>query len=356
MTNATTITAQPGTPIVDVVREFDAPPALVFRAQTDPELLVKWLGPREIEMELIEYDPTPGGRYQYIHRDPEGGEHSFHGVFHAVVRDQLVIQTFEYERVPNQVSLETMTLTDLGGRTRLHTHSVFPSVEARDAMVASGMERGVRDSMDRLEEVVQAGGKPGEAQVVVDITMSLDGYVTAPGAGPEHGLGIGGEPLHEWVWKDKAVLDAAVTRTGAVIMGRNTFDVIDAPGGWSDEIAYGADRRPQELPPFFVVTHSQPASVRFPARFQFVADLKEAVEQARAAAGDKDVVIMGGGAICHSALAAGLVDTVVLHVAPLVLGDGTPLFPDGPSASFRLERLSTNSTPEAEHITYRVLN
>lgn len=156
MSNPTTITAQPGTPFIDVVREFDATPDQVFRAQTDPSLITKWLGPRGLEMDLVEYDARPGGTYRYVHRDADGGEYGFHGVFHAVVKDELVIQTFEFDGAPNQVSLETMTLEDLGGRTRLHTHSVFPSVEGRDAAFASGMEHGIRDSMDRLEELISA--------------------------------------------------------------------------------------------------------------------------------------------------------------------------------------------------------
>lgn len=154
MSNPTTITAQPGTPFIDIVREFDATPAQVFRAQTDPDLISQWMGPRELETDVLEYDPQPGGRYRFIHRDGQGGEFAFRGVFHAVIKDQLVIQTFEFEGVPNEVALETMTLEDLGdGRTRLRTHSVYPSVEGRDAAVGSGMEHGIRDSMDRLEEL-----------------------------------------------------------------------------------------------------------------------------------------------------------------------------------------------------------
>jgi dihydrofolate reductase len=184
-------------------------------------------------------------------------------------------------------------------------------------------------------------------RIIADITMSLDGYVTAPGAGPEHGLGVGGEPLHAWVGHDTEVLDAAIARTGAVIMGRNTFDVIDGPQGWPDESG------DPSVPPIFVVTHSAPEKVRLGDRVRFVADLQDAAAQARAAAGDKDVTVMGGGAICHAFLAAGLVDALVLHIAPIVLGDGTPLFRGGPS--YRLERESSLSTPDAEHVTYRVL-
>lgn len=152
--NETTITADPGTPFIDVVREFDATPAQVFRAWTDPELIPRWLGPADMVMDLLEYQPTPGGCYRYVHRNADRGEHSFRGVFHAVVPNQRIVQTFQYDGWPDEVSLESVTFEDLGGRTRVRTHSVFPSVAARDAMVESGMERGVRDSMTRLAEVL----------------------------------------------------------------------------------------------------------------------------------------------------------------------------------------------------------
>jgi uncharacterized protein YndB with AHSA1/START domain len=151
--NDTVITAQPNTPFIDVVREFDATPAQVYRAWTDPDLIPRWLGPAGVTMELIEYDATPGGRYRYVHRDADG-EYGFRGVFHTVVADERIVQTFQYDGWPDTVSLETLTFSDLGGRTRVHTHSVFPSVESRDGMIASGMEVGLRDSMARLEEVL----------------------------------------------------------------------------------------------------------------------------------------------------------------------------------------------------------
>jgi len=101
-------------------------------------------------------------------------------------------------------------------------------------------------------------------QVIVDITMSLDGYVTGPGADADHGLGIDGEPLHEWVFsgtlEDGRILDDTTARTGAVIMGRRLFDVIDAPHGWSESIGYGADRNGPA--PAFVLTHQAPETWR----------------------------------------------------------------------------------------------
>ena len=151
--NETTITAQPGTPFIDVVREFDATPAQVYRAWTDPDLIPRWLGPDGVTVELIEYDAAPGGRYRYVHRDADG-EYSFRGVFHTAVAGKQIVQTFQYDARPDDVSLEMLTFEDLGGRTRVRTHSVFPSVQSRDQMIASGMEHGVRDSMARLEKVL----------------------------------------------------------------------------------------------------------------------------------------------------------------------------------------------------------
>ena len=154
----TTITAQPGTPFIDVTREFAAPRAAVFHAHTEPDLVKQWLGPRGLEMEILEFDARSGGGYHYVHRD-DRGEYRFRGVFHRVDDGERIIQTFEYEGAPGDVCLETMTFTDLGaGRTRLEGHSVFPSVEARDAAVESGMEHGIVEGYERLDEVL---GKEG---------------------------------------------------------------------------------------------------------------------------------------------------------------------------------------------------
>ncbi|HZX05856.1 dihydrofolate reductase family protein [Kribbella sp.] len=197
------------------------------------------------------------------------------------------------------------------------------------------------------------------SQVIVDISMSLDGYVTGPNAGVGNGLGDGGEAVHDWVFHgndaDQAVLDAAFTATGAVIQGRNLFDVIDAPDGWSDEMGYGAQPSGEVNPPIFVVTHNPPERTRLGDRFRFVDSPAAAVAQAREVAGGKDVVVMGGGQICHAVLAEGLADVLRLHVASVVLGDGTPLFPAEPSAGCGLELIEAVSTPAAQHLTYRVV-
>ncbi|WP_315092916.1 dihydrofolate reductase family protein [uncultured Cellulomonas sp.] len=195
--------------------------------------------------------------------------------------------------------------------------------------------------------------------VVLDITISLDGFVTAPNAGPDYGLGDDGLPLHEWAIGDRTdddvrVLARATAATGAVVMGRHTFDVVDAPGGWNEERHYGADQG-DEPPPCFVVTHHQPERVRLTDRMVIVTTgLRDAIAQATAVAGDKDVVIMGGGELGGAALREGVVDRVHLHVAPLLLGAGTPLF-DGTRLSLRLDEAATVITPHAAHLCYEVV-
>ncbi|SDC21365.1 Uncharacterized conserved protein YndB, AHSA1/START domain [Geodermatophilus telluris] len=153
-TRETQIAADPEVPLIRITREFDAPPAKVFRAHTDPDLLVRWLGPRGLEMRIDHYDCRTGGSYRYVHRDADG-EYGFHGCFHEVRPDELIVQTFTFEGVPDGVALEKLVLTDLGdGRTRLTATSLCDSFADRDAMLASGMEVGVVQGYERLDELL----------------------------------------------------------------------------------------------------------------------------------------------------------------------------------------------------------
>jgi uncharacterized protein YndB with AHSA1/START domain len=154
MSNKTTITAEPGIPQITITREFDAPRDLVFRAHTEPDLLVRWLGPRDLTMTVDRYEVRDGGTWRYVHKDAQGNAYGFHGVFHGTPSPDAIVQTFEFEGVPGHVKLDTTTLEQRGRRTLMRTVSSFQSVEDRDGMVASGMERGVRDSADRLEELL----------------------------------------------------------------------------------------------------------------------------------------------------------------------------------------------------------
>jgi dihydrofolate reductase len=198
------------------------------------------------------------------------------------------------------------------------------------------------------------------SKVIADISMSLDGYVTAPGVDREHGLGIGGEAIHAWVLEeprspvDEAVLARSFEQTGAVVMGRRLYDIVDGPHGWNDEVGYGHDQNQSAAPPCYVVTHEPPAQVRLRSRFRFVTDgVAAAIEQARAAAGAKDVVVMGGANVIDQCVAAGLVDELRIHLSPLVLGGGTRLFElAGPTA---LVQRQVTQSPRATHLTYEIL-
>jgi uncharacterized protein YndB with AHSA1/START domain len=155
--NKTTITAEPGKQEVLITREFDAPRELVFNAYTDPKLYVQWLGPYEQKMTLEVFEPKPGGSWRYYSIGPDGEKHGFHGVFHEVTAPERIIDTFEYEGLPEKghVVLETTHLEALpGNRTRIRVQALFQSVADRDGMVQSGMERGVLDSHARLEELL----------------------------------------------------------------------------------------------------------------------------------------------------------------------------------------------------------
>ena len=154
MTNPVTITAPEGLPFIDIEREFDAPVAAVFRAHAEPDLIKQWLGPNGYEMDIEHFDFTSGGGYRYVHRNPEGQEFAFNGVFHVVRENDFAIQTFEFEGFPDVVSIESLTFAEVGnGRTRLRAHAVYPTLEARDGMIASNMELGVVEGYERLDKV-----------------------------------------------------------------------------------------------------------------------------------------------------------------------------------------------------------
>ncbi|MGO4256061.1 SRPBCC family protein [Marmoricola sp. RAF53] len=153
-THETTIEAPEGVPWIDLVREFDAPPEKVFRAHVDPELLARWLGPRDLEMTVEEWDARTGGRWAYTHRRGEDA-FEFYGSFHEIRENERIVQTFTYAGFPDGVALEIARFEALpGGRTRLVNRSIGSSVEERDAMVASGMEHGIVEGYEKLDELL----------------------------------------------------------------------------------------------------------------------------------------------------------------------------------------------------------
>jgi len=156
--NTTTISAEPGKQEILITREFDAPRELVFKACTDPKLIPQWWGPRYLSTEVDKMDVRPGGQWRFLNRDAEGNEFAFHGVYHEVLAPERIIDTFEFEGLPEtgHVTLETMKLEALpGGRTRLTVQSVFQSIADRDATLQSGMEAGVNATYNRLEELLK---------------------------------------------------------------------------------------------------------------------------------------------------------------------------------------------------------
>jgi|SRR5688572_17757711 len=155
--NKTTITAEPGKQELFVTREFDAPHELVFKAHTEPDLFVRWLGPRGLTTTFEMFEPVSGGKWRFIQKDQDGNEFGFHGVFHEVSPER-VIQTFEFDGLPERghVVLETIRFEELpNGRTRLTSQSVYQSVADRDGMVQAGMESGVVEGYERLDEILE---------------------------------------------------------------------------------------------------------------------------------------------------------------------------------------------------------
>ncbi|MGO4535848.1 dihydrofolate reductase family protein [Leifsonia sp. 2MCAF36] len=201
-------------------------------------------------------------------------------------------------------------------------------------------------------------------QVIADISVSLDGFVTGPNVGLGNGMGDGGMALHAWAFSDdpdeRRLLQEGTARSGAVVLGRRLFDIIDGPDGWSDEVGYGAEEVGK--PSFVVVTSAAPESFRLTGLdwtfvttglSDAVAAARERAEAASAASGrELDAVLMGGGALVRSAVAAGLVDSLTLHLAPVLLGSGTPLFVGAPPRT--LHQRSVVVTPAATHLTYDI--
>jgi dihydrofolate reductase len=214
-------------------------------------------------------------------------------------------------------------------------------------------------------------------QVLFDITTSLDGFVAGPNPSLENPLGEGGEQLHDWTtetaaWRARHGLEGgednanselmaeSLARQGALIMGRRMFSGGFGPGPWEDDP--NPDGWWSDDPPFhhhvFVLTHHprEPVEKQGGTTYHFVTEgIEAALEQARAAAGDKDVVVVGGGEAIQQYLAAGLIDEFDLHIAPRLLGGGTSLFGDLGASAPQLELTRVIDSPGATHLRYRVI-
>ena len=165
MANKTTITAEPGKQELFIIREFEAPRELVFRAYTEPELYEQWVGPDDLAMTVEKMDAFAGGSYRFLH-ERDGHVYAFHGVYHEVLAPERIIGTFEFDGLPEtgHVIMGTTKFEDLGGgRSRIVHQSVFQSVNDRDGMVASGMERGVTQGYDKLDNMLARLQEPNTA-------------------------------------------------------------------------------------------------------------------------------------------------------------------------------------------------
>jgi uncharacterized protein YndB with AHSA1/START domain len=155
-TRETQIELDPGVPLVRITREFDAPPEKVFRAHVDPELYAQWSGPRSLATRIESWDARTGGSYRFVQTRGDD-EFGFRGTFHEIRPGELIVQTFTFEGMPDGVALEKLRFEDLGdGRTRLVATSLVDSFADRDAFVASGMETGVVEGYEQLDEVLSA--------------------------------------------------------------------------------------------------------------------------------------------------------------------------------------------------------
>jgi dihydrofolate reductase len=189
--------------------------------------------------------------------------------------------------------------------------------------------------------------------VIFDISMSLDGFVTAANVRPEEPLGDGGQRLHEWAFgedeRNRELLAEAVNFVGAVIAGRRTYDL--SVTSWGADGPAGPARVP-----VFVVTHAEPEEVPEGGVYTFVtAGIESALEQAKAVAGEKTVAVMGGAEIGQQFIRAGLVDEISIHLVPVLLGGGTRMFEHLGGEHIRLENAGVIETPEATHLRFRIV-
>ena len=208
----------------------------------------------------------------------------------------------------------------------------------------------------------------------LDITMSLDGFVAGPNPTLEEPLGAGGERLHEWIvglaaWRethgksggvvnaDSEVVEESIDATGAVIMGRNMFGGGEGPWGEDPWQGWWGDDPPFHVPVFVLTHHArEPLALQGGTTFTFVTEgIEPALEQAKVAAGDKDVLLAGGANVAQQYLAAGLLDEMQIHLAPILLGDGVRLLDNLDPGNVGFELTRVIESPAVTHLRYRVV-
>jgi dihydrofolate reductase len=191
------------------------------------------------------------------------------------------------------------------------------------------------------------------SKVIFDISMSLDGFITAANRTPEEPMGEGGEQLHEWAFsgkddRNRDILTRGVTGTGAVIAGRRTYD--DSIPWWGADGPTGPARLP-----LFVVSHDVPEDIPEGGVYTFVDGTEAALTGAKTAAGDKNVSVMGGADIAQQFLKAGLLDEIQIHLVPVLFGSGIRLFEHLGDEHIQLETTEVIETAEATHLRFRVV-
>lgn len=157
------VIAEPGVPQVVIIREFNAPRALLFRAYTEPELVARWLGPADLELVVNQLDPRHGGRWRWTQYDGDGNCYVFHGLYHGTPTPERIVQTYEFDQQPGTVYLNLITFDETDGVTTLTQNTVFFAVEDRDLYVDGGMERGIHASMHQLDNLITELVKEGHS-------------------------------------------------------------------------------------------------------------------------------------------------------------------------------------------------
>jgi uncharacterized protein YndB with AHSA1/START domain len=156
MTSTSTLdlTTPADAPVIELRRFVKATPELLFRVHTEPEHIRNWWGPRNLELVVCEVDLRVGGTYRFVHRAPDGGEHAFHGTYREIDRPTRLSNTFVYEGAPEHEAVDTVVFEETEGGTILVGRTEFASMEARDYHLKSGMEGGMRETYERLDELV----------------------------------------------------------------------------------------------------------------------------------------------------------------------------------------------------------
>ena len=154
--STTEFITEPGKQELVISRVFEAPLSRVWKLWTDPKLMPEWWGPKILSTTVEKMDLKPGGVWRIIQRDPKGNVFAFHGVYHDIVPQKRLVYTFEFEGMPGHVSLETGTFEEHDGKTTITGKSVFQTVEDRDGMLNSGMEKGATETLDRFENLLSS--------------------------------------------------------------------------------------------------------------------------------------------------------------------------------------------------------